>query len=111
MPCEDMCDRGALYLHAKRIQFPVCHLIEMQAANICAHIASAQHFPDICQDIRHTCMRTAVKDNQPLAGFNDQALLVRKIIRNALVVADGVQRFGVGGQQKLQRQQRLCAAA
>ena len=45
---------------AERVQLFVRHLIQMQTAHIGAYIASAQHFPDIRQDVRHAGMGTAV---------------------------------------------------
>ena len=91
MAREDVLDAGMANLLAERVQLFVRHLIQMQTAHIGAYIASAQHFPDIRQDVRHAGMGATVEDDQPLHSLDDQALLVGEVVGAALAVIDGVE--------------------
>ncbi len=87
---EDMFDGYTPDLFTEDGQFLVRHFIEMQTAHVSANIAAAQFFPDILQNIRHSDMGAAVKDDQALPGFNDQTLFMCKIVRMPLAIADGI---------------------
>lgn len=63
----------------------------MQSAHISPDIAAPQKCTDILQDVCHPGMGTAVEHDQPPACFDHQALLMGKLIRQALFPIDCVE--------------------